>query len=208
MAAMTTAASTVGDRPAGVEHGVTVLPGGVRMRAPGHEPPAVRLPVAQSPAPVAAAAPEPAPPPAAVPVDGTAPGAGGSVPGAPADRERVLVRASELVRTVTEVLAGHRPPGHLTGVATPSVLRYLTCARPGTTALRSRPAGRGGRAGVPGCTPPGARRRPRLHVGHPHPDAAEVCTTVLLGGRIRALALRLDRADADAPWAVTAARLL
>lgn len=239
-----------GGDPVAVPPGVTVLPGGIRMRAPGHEPPPVVAGVPAAPAapaapsdPAGPAAPVAPPAPAgpaapaalagpgtpaapaspAAPTTSAAPAvpAGPATPAAPAevrpgpaatepaDRDRVRARTAELVRAVVEVLAGRRPPGHLTEVVTPPVLRYLTCARPGQPGLRARPAGRGGRAGTPGCAAPDRpRRRPSLHLGHPHPDAVEACTTVQLGGRIRALALRLDRAHADAPWAVTAVRLV
>lgn len=129
------------------------------------------------------------------------------VPTEPADLAEARARAAALARVVVEVLAGRRAPTHLAGVATPPVLRYLTSARPGSPVRRTRPSGPGGRAGAPGCaaTEP---RTPRLHVGYPHPDAAEVCTTVHAGGRLRALALRLDRTGAAQPWTVTAVRLL
>ncbi|WP_125911592.1 MULTISPECIES: Rv3235 family protein [Pseudonocardia] len=121
------------------------------------------------------------------------------------DAARTRARAAELVRLVREVLAGNRPAGQLAGVAAPPVLRYLRTAHPAPH--RRRPAGR---ARAPGCGahPDGPRRGYPLHVGQPHPDAAEICATVALAGRVRALTLRIDRTGGDTPWVVTAARLL
>ncbi|MEJ8281478.1 Rv3235 family protein [Pseudonocardia spirodelae] len=166
---------------------VVVLPGGFRMSGgPAPAPPPVR----------AAATPP------AAPTGPTGPGAGS----APPDAARVRSAAVELVRVVTEVLAGRRPPATLTAVTAPPVRRYLAAARsvPPARPPRGR-AGPGGRARAPGCATP--RRPPRVHVAHPAPDAAEVCATVTVAGRLRALALRLDRAP-DGRWLATAVRLL
>ncbi|MEQ3550744.1 Rv3235 family protein [Pseudonocardia nematodicida] len=175
---------------------VVVLPGGFRMRAPGGaEPPGVVRPPADLPIPVTE----------------------------PADAERARARAAELVRLVGEVLAGRRTPAQLDGVATPTVVRYLQAARPGSPVVRRGPGGpagtspgratrlgstaRAGRVGAPGCGV-APERRTRVHVAHPHPDAAEVCATVPVAGRPRALALRLDRTGPAEPWRITATRLL
>lgn len=164
---------------------VVVLPGGFRMSS------------GPAPAPRGAVRPVPAP---TVPEDTS-----------PADAERVRAPAHEIVRLLTEVLAGRRPPDGVTAVTTPAVRRYLTAARIVHPARppRGRP-GPGGRVGAPGCGSPGgstARRAPRVHVGLPRPDVAEVCATVSVAGRVRALALRLDRAP-DGRWLATAVRLV
>ncbi|MCM3846719.1 Rv3235 family protein [Pseudonocardia sp. DR1-2] len=164
---------------------VVVLPGGFRMSS------------GPAPAPRGAVRPVPAP---TVPEDTS-----------PADAERVRAPAHEIVRLLTEVLAGRRPPDGVTAVTTPAVRRYLTAARIVHPARpsRGRP-GPGGRVGAPGCGSPGgstARRAPRVHLGLPRPDVAEVCATVSVAGRVRALALRLDRAP-DGRWLATAVRLV
>ena len=179
-------AHTIDDVPVELPPGlVVILPGGVRMRS------------------LHAPAPAPAPDPRAPLPEVTPPRV------VPPDAARTRVRAAELTRLVVEVLAGRRPPVQLGRLTTPRVLRYLTAMRTGTTA---RPAlaraGRGGRAGAPGCGASVAGRAGRVHVGLPHADAAEVCVTVPVAGRPRALALRLDRTAGDAPWVVTAARLI
>ncbi|OLL79905.1 hypothetical protein Ae168Ps1_2311 [Pseudonocardia sp. Ae168_Ps1] len=176
-------ARTLDDVPADLPPGlVVVLPGGFRMRsgrpAPLPGPPAPEVE-----------------PPDVVPPD------------APATR----VRAAELTRLVAEVLTGRRAPAQLGPVVTPQVLRYLTAARTGTAARPARSTvGCGGRAGAPGCgTPrPAGRWAGRVHVAQPHPDAAEVCTTLPVTGRTRALVLRLDRRPGGPHWRVTAVRLL
>lgn len=177
-------ARTIDEVPVELPPGlVVVLPGGFRMRS-AH----TRDPAPPPPVPL----PEVAPPQVA-----------------PPDATRTRARAAELTRLVIEVLAGRRTPAQLGELTTPRVLRYLTAMRTGTTV---RPAlaraGRGGRAGAPGCGTPVAGRAGRVHVGQPHADAAEVCVTVPVAGRPRALVLRLDRAAGDAPWVVTAARLV
>ncbi|SFN12474.1 hypothetical protein SAMN05216207_1008105 [Pseudonocardia ammonioxydans] len=177
-------AHTIDDVPVELPPGlVVVLPGGFRMRS------------LDSPAP---------PPDPRVPLAEVAP-----PQVVPPDAARTRARAAELTRLVIEVLAGRRPPAQLGELTTPRVLRYLTAMRTGTAA---RPAlaraGHGGRAGAPGCGGPVGGRAGRVHVGLPHADAAEVCVTVPVAGRPRALVLRLDRAAGDAPWVVTAARLL
>nr|WP_255426784.1 Rv3235 family protein [Pseudonocardia sp. C8] len=127
----------------------------------------------------------------------------------PPDAGATRARAAELTRLVVEVLAGRRTPEQLTGLAAPRVLRYLGAAR---AAAVARPtlatAGRGGRAGAPGCSTAPPPRAARVHVMQPHPDAAEVCATPTVAGRPRAVVLRLDRRSGDAPWTVTAVRLL
>lgn len=115
-------------------------------------------------------------------------------------------RATALVRTMVEVLAGRRAPAHLSTVATPEVVRYVAASR--TT----------------GDGAPAAPRR--VHVSRPGPDAAEVVAVCRFGARSRALAVRLEReppprsaavardggpADATARpavWRATAVRLL
>ncbi|ALE78936.1 hypothetical protein WY02_11395 [Pseudonocardia sp. AL041005-10] len=164
---------------------VVVLPGGFRMSS--GPPPAPRGTVLPVPSPT-------------VPDDVS-----------PADVERVRAPATGIVRLLTEVLAGRRPPDGVTAVTTPAVRRYLTAARIVHPARPSRGhPGPGGRVGAPGCGSPGgstARRAPRVHVGLPRPDVAEVCATVGVAGRVRALALRLDRAP-DGRWLATAVRLV
>lgn len=164
---------------------VVVLPGGFRMSS------------GPAPAPREAVRPVPVP---TVPEDAS-----------PADVERVRVPATGIVRLLTEVLAGRRPPDGVAAVATPAVRRYLTAARIVHPARPSRGrSGPGGRVGAPGCGSPNgstARRAPRVHVGLTRPDVAEVCATVTVAGRVRALALRLDRAP-DGRWLATAVRLV
>ncbi|MEQ3542131.1 Rv3235 family protein [Pseudonocardia tropica] len=164
---------------------VVVLPGGFRMSS------------GPAPAPREAVRPGPVP---TVPEDVS-----------PDDVARVRAPATGIVRLLTEVLAGRRPPDGVTAVTTPAVRRYLTAAR---IVAPARPSsgrsGPGGRVGAPGCGNPGgspARRAPRVHVGLPRPDVAEVCATVTVAGRVRALALRLDRAP-DGRWLTTAVRLV
>ncbi|WP_410942006.1 Rv3235 family protein [Pseudonocardia phyllosphaerae] len=174
----------------------TILPGGIRIRPPAHEPPPMPVwahrpagfPVAGPPVPTAA------PPPV---VD----------PTLPADRDRAREQAGAITRLVVEVLAGRRQPAQLTGLAPPAVVRQLAALRPAGRSTRH--AGPGGRVPPPGCgAAPEIRRPARLHVAHPHPDAAEVCTTTVVGGRTRALVLRLDRAGAEASWTITQVALL
>ncbi|GAA1402277.1 hypothetical protein GCM10009613_61970 [Pseudonocardia kongjuensis] len=157
---------------------VVVLPGGIRMYS-GATPPPDRAEPPRA---------EVRPPEITVP-----------------DADRTRARAAELVRLVREVLTGRRPAGQLAGLTAPPVLRYIRAARPAPH--RGRP---GGWARAPGCgAAPGAQRRAHpVHVDQPHPDAAEICTTLPLAGRNRALILRIDRAGGDDPWVVTAARLL
>lgn len=179
-------AHTTADVPEPLAPGVVVvLPGGFRMSS------------GPAPAPCETVRPGPAP---TVPRDVR-----------PADVERVRVPATGIVRLLTEVLAGRRPPDGVAAVTTPAVRRYLAAARIVHPARpsRGRP-GPGGRVGAPGCGSPdgpAARRTPRVHVGLPRPDVAEVCATVTVSGRVRALALRLDRAPDDR-WLATAVRLV
>lgn len=179
-------ARTPADVPEPLAPGVVVvLPGGFRMSS------------GPAPAPREAVRPSPVP---TVPEDVS-----------PADLARVRAPATGIVRLLTEVLAGRRPPEGVAAVTTPAVRRYLTAARFVHSGHRSRGlSGAGGRAGAPGCGRPGgptARRAPRVHVGLPRPDVAEVCATVTVGGRVRALALRLDRTP-DGRWLATAVRLV
>ncbi|MBP2366031.1 Rv3235 family protein [Pseudonocardia parietis] len=185
-AATVLVARTIDDVPPELPPGlVVVLPGGFRMwsgQVPGPGPP----PHPHAPEP-GIAVPEVVPP----------------------DARQTRARAAELTRLVAEVLAGRRAPAQLGGLATPLVLRYLRATRAGVAARPAlASAGRGGRAGTPGCGAPATARPARVHVTQPHPDAAEVCATVPIAGRPRALALRLDRTAGDAPWVVTAVRLV
>lgn len=125
-------------------------------------------------------------------VAGTAGRAGGADPGAgPPPARPPHARATALVRSMVEVLAGRRQPAQLAAAVTPEVLRYLSASRP--AAVRAAGAG-------------------RVHVRQPHPGAAEVVAVCRIGDRTRALALRLDlgpgAGDRERRWTCTAVRLL
>jgi hypothetical protein len=95
---------------------------------------------------------------------------------------------ARLAQAIAEVLAGARPAGQLSRVATLDVLQLL-----------ERGAGRlGARAGAP-------PQRPivgSVHVSEPRDGIAEACAVVDTGPRKRALALRLEGIDGQ--WRCTA----
>ncbi|MEW2357805.1 Rv3235 family protein [Spirillospora sp. NPDC029432] len=85
--------------------------------------------------------------------------------------------AEAALRIVIEILAGTRPPRHLSGTADPEVWQGLAVHRAGTAA-RTRIA------------PP---RVLRTWVQAPVPGAMETGAVAVLDGRVHALALRLER---------------
>lgn len=95
------------------------------------------------------------------------------------------------MRVVVEVVDGRRPLRQLNGLVGPRVLRYVTAA----------------------VLAPSPRRAPAkltsVHVCMPARDAAEVTAVCRLGGRVRAIAARLDL-DGPSPgtWTCTALRVL
>jgi hypothetical protein len=120
----------------------------------------------------------PARPPVSVPAD---------LPFDPA----VRARARRVLQVVLEVLDGHRPLAQLSRIVDPSPLAYLRAA-----------------AGQLGA---GRRSRSRLksiRVCQPHEGAAEVAAVCRVGGRTRALAMRLEQAGADQAWRCRAIRLI
>jgi hypothetical protein len=110
----------------------------------------------------------------------------------------LVAQVWRLAQAIAEVLAGARPPGQLSEVATPLVLGQL-----------ARGAGRFG--GTPGVTPP----RPvvaSVHLSEPVPGVVEGCAVVVTGARRRAIALRLELAPrgghaARPAWRCTALRV-
>ena len=103
----------------------------------------------------------------------------------------VRARARRVLQVVLEVLDGHRPPGQLSPILDPSPLAYLRA--------------------VAGQMAVGRRQRSRLgtiRVCQPHEAAAEVAAVCRVGGRIRALAMRLEQAGADPGWRCRAIRLI
>ncbi|WP_242903283.1 Rv3235 family protein [Actinomadura terrae] len=116
-------------------------------------------------------------------------------------------RAEATVRIIVDVLSGARPGHQLSQVAVPAVCQELERLYPPRgRAVPSRPAtpGRGTapqRAASSGSTvPPGAHQTGRVVPGRvlsswlqrPAPDVAEVGAVVVVAGRVRALALRLE----------------
>jgi hypothetical protein len=95
---------------------------------------------------------------------------------------------ARLAQAIAEVLAGARPAGQLSRVATLEVLQLL-----------ERGAGRlGGRPGSPPQRPVVGS----VHVSEPRDGIAEACAVVDTGPRKRALALRLEGIDGH--WRCTA----
>jgi rhodanese-related sulfurtransferase len=120
----------------------------------------------------------PARPPVSVPAD---------LPFDPA----VCARARWVLQVVLEVLDGHRPLAQLRRIVDPSPLAYLRAV---TGQL-------------------GAGRRPRSRLGtvrvcQPHDGAAEVAAVCRVGGRVRAVAMRLEAAGADQGWRCRVIRLI
>jgi hypothetical protein len=96
-----------------------------------------------------------------------------------------------LAQAIAEVLAGDRPAGQLTGIATLDVLRLL-----------ARGAGR------LGARPDGPAQRPAVdsvHVSEPCEGVVEACAVINTWPRRRALALRLEGIDGQ--WRCTALHL-
>lgn len=102
--------------------------------------------------------------------------------------------ASRLVQAVVEVLAGDRPATQLARWTAAGV--YYEVQRMATRAARER--------AVFGRRPAAEVVR-SLHVSEPAAGVAEVCALVERGGRVRALALRLE--GLDGRWQCTALRL-
>jgi hypothetical protein len=102
----------------------------------------------------------------------------------------VCARARWVVRVVLEVLDGHRPPGQLSRIVDPSPLAYLRAAAGQLTGRRQR------------------SRLGSVRVCQPHDGAAEVAAVCRVGGRIRAVAMRLEEAGADQGWRCRAIRLI
>ncbi|WP_131738271.1 Rv3235 family protein [Actinomadura roseirufa] len=95
----------------------------------------------------------------------------------------LLARTEATVRIIVEVLAGTRPPHHLSRVAVPAVRREL----------ERRPPRRGR------VTPP---RVLSCRVRRPAPGAAEAAAVVVVAGRFHAVALRLEPLRGE--WRCTA----
>jgi hypothetical protein len=103
----------------------------------------------------------------------------------------VRARARRVVQVILEVLDGHRPPAQLSRIVDPSPLAYLRAV----------------------AAQLGAGRRQRSRLGsvlvcQPHEGAAEVAAVCRVGGRIRALAMRLEAAGADRAWRCRVIRLI
>jgi hypothetical protein len=95
-----------------------------------------------------------------------------------------------LAQAIAEVLAGARPASQLSSHATLPVIRML-----------ERNTGRLGGVGMP-------QHRPiigSVHVAEPCEGVVEACAVIDIGGRVRALALRLDAANGQ--WRCTAVRM-
>jgi hypothetical protein len=120
----------------------------------------------------------PARPPVSVPAD---------LPFDPA----VCARARWVLQVVLEVLDGHRPLAQLRCIVDPSPLAYLRAVAGQLSAGR----------------PPRSRLGP-VRVCQPHDGAAEVAAVCRVGGRIRAVAMRLEAAGADQGWRCRAIRLI
>lgn len=96
-----------------------------------------------------------------------------------------------LAQAIAEVLAGDRPAGQLTGIATLDVLRLL-----------ARGAGR------LGARPDGPAQRPvvdSVHVSEPCEGVVEACAVINTWPRWCAIALRLEGIDGQ--WRCTALQL-
>jgi hypothetical protein len=104
------------------------------------------------------------------------------------DEPGVQVEMERWMRLLVEVLAGRRPARQLSGVAARPVLRYLRVCAERLSAPR-------GHAGV------GVRWPAQVitvRVCQPHEGAAEVAGVCLLGGRVRAVAVRFERCRSGA----------
>jgi Family of unknown function (DUF6459) len=98
---------------------------------------------------------------------------------------------ARLAQAIAEVLAGARPAGQLSHVATLDVLQLL-----------ERGAGRlGSRPGAPAQRPIVGS----VHVSEPRDGVAEACAVVDTGPRMRALALRLEGVNGQ--WRCTALQI-
>jgi hypothetical protein len=99
--------------------------------------------------------------------------------------------AERLAQAIVEVLAGARPAGQLTGLATLDVLRLL-----------ARGAGHfGARQGAP-------PQRPivgSVHISEPCDGVVEACAVINTHARAQAIALRLE--GIDGRWRCTAINL-
>jgi Family of unknown function (DUF6459) len=120
------------------------------------------------------------------------PPAGGVSDGSPLSRRDLLPDprpwTARLAQAIAEVLAGARPAGQLSHVATLDVL-----------ALLERGAGRlGSRSGAPAQRPIVGS----VHLSEPRDGVAEACAVVDTGARKRALALRLEGVNGQ--WRCTA----
>lgn len=100
-----------------------------------------------------------------------------------------LVRAQQVFRLTFEVLEGRRGPRQLQPLMTPELVEKVT------TLARAR---LGRRA-------PGTARLNRVHVQQVTTQAAEACATVTLGGRVHAVAARMELRPQG--WQCTALRI-
>ncbi|MBD5830472.1 Rv3235 family protein [Janibacter melonis] len=103
--------------------------------------------------------------------------------------------AAHVGQAVVEVMHGARPPAQVLRWTSPEV--YTVVARRGALAAR--------RAGHPLRQGEGVVRRVRVRtarVCHPRDDVAEASLVVHDGGRLRAMAIRLE--GRDGRWVVTA----
>lgn len=106
-----------------------------------------------------------------------------AVPADLPDDVGVQVEMERWMQVLVEVLAGRRPVRQLCGVAARPVLRYLrVCADRLSAPLGYRGAGVGRPAQVI-----------TVRVCQPHERAAEVAGVCLVGGRVRAVAVRFER---------------
>jgi Family of unknown function (DUF6459) len=118
----------------------------------------------------------------------------GGVPAATEPTRRDLLPdprpwTARLAQAIAEVLAGARPAGQLSRVATLDVLQLL---ERGAGRLGSRAVGQPPQRPVVGS----------VHVSEPRDGIAEACAVVDTGPRKRALALRLEGIDGQ--WRCTA----
>ncbi|WP_051712195.1 Rv3235 family protein [Spirillospora albida] len=114
----------------------------------------------------------------------------------PAEAPDASAPTTAAIRLIIEVISGACPPHRLARLATPKVLRHLESAR-------SAPRGRTARAAAPGPASPHGRTAPPEHrvvpprvlaewAQMPADGVAEAGAVVVVGGRVHALALRME----------------
>jgi hypothetical protein len=108
----------------------------------------------------------------------------------------VQVEMERWMRLLVEVLSGRRPARQLSGVVARPVVRYLHVS---TERLSVPRVGAGVGAGWPAQVI-------TVRVCQPHERAAEVAGVCLLGGRVRAVAVRFERHGSGA-WFCEALRV-